>query len=479
MILSPGLGCAGGGPGASSAHDGPIADGGAGERPPRVSPDGLFADPSGGARLKPITLHAPDGPRVFTGWHDTALATPCAFAPASDGSLRCLPDAAFASALGYADPECRTPLQAFSRDACELPGYLALARAETCPQTHTFLRRKAKLDQARYYVRSGATCVMAASPLPSDVDAHEMVEVSPDAFVRAEVKPGTPAGGFVPTFIEAEDGARGFRGWRDDKSGLDCLFATAADGATRCLPVPTAFVQEDTFADGTCATPAAGGERSSCTTTAYAAKVDAKTCPVRMSVFRGGPRLSRVYQSRLGGCAAVALAPGTAFYAIAEELPPSSFAAASPGGALAGGTTRLVPAVSSTPAGAARIGSFFDEKLGRFCRAEVAGDGVLRCLPFGNAGANVAFADAACAVALADGPASACVPALAQRLERDFCPVRRRIFRIAQPHSGQVYVVGARGCTLIPVVIAREKAFYALGAEILPEEFVAVTRVTP
>lgn len=50
-----------------------------------------------------------------------------------------------------------------------------------------------------------------------------------------------------------EDGAQKFLGWHDSHLGVDCMPLPAADGTTRCLPIPIGSVLY--FADPECAEP--------------------------------------------------------------------------------------------------------------------------------------------------------------------------------------------------------------------------------
>src|SRR4051794_624092 len=61
-----------------------------------------------GSRLRARVLDGGEGARLFVEWMDTELAMSCAFVPAEDGELRCLPthaQSANAEAL-YADAQC-------------------------------------------------------------------------------------------------------------------------------------------------------------------------------------------------------------------------------------------------------------------------------------------------------------------------------------------------------------------------------------
>lgn len=138
----------------------------------------------------------------------------------------------------------------------------------------------------------------------------------------------------------ADDGAREFVGWYDSQLQVNCAFAMASDGSTRCLPEAVLGGQGTAFyKDSACTQPVAW-VRANCQAPKYAIEWILNACTggsstIAMShylVYAVGAQTtaSQLYSKYSGKCSAYTGAPpADTFYALGAETPPTTFVAAS------------------------------------------------------------------------------------------------------------------------------------------------------
>jgi hypothetical protein len=81
-------------------------------------------------------------------------------------------------------------------------------------------------------------------------------------------------------WLVGSDGSRQFQNWHDTQLNMDCLFLTAADGTTRCLPSDQTITVTNYYADSACSQQLAGATVNACSgpATGFAFYFDASTC---------------------------------------------------------------------------------------------------------------------------------------------------------------------------------------------------------
>lgn len=138
----------------------------------------------------------------------------------------------------------------------------------------------------------------------------------------------------APMYLEGDDGSRQFLGWHDTARDVDCSFATAADGAWRCLP--SGADAGRFFADAACTQRLATVPRGCTSPPAFAIVRDVPACVWQQSrqVFSLGERYTGpvAYWVAGGACAAVSSNDLVLYdlFTVGDEMQPSSFVGASP-----------------------------------------------------------------------------------------------------------------------------------------------------
>lgn len=141
----------------------------------------------------------------------------------------------------------------------------------------------------------------------------------------APAPPWTSGARLRAEVVDGGDGAVLFRGWHDRDLDTACAFATAADGALRCLPTETAFL---IYADAACSQRAAVYFRSADCAPAFAAEPAGLGCPDEpRALYPVGDALGEgpVYVERDGACERFTDAPR---FAVGPAVDPTRFVAA-------------------------------------------------------------------------------------------------------------------------------------------------------
>jgi hypothetical protein len=128
--------------------------------------------------------------------------------------------------------------------------------------------------------------------------------------------------------LSTPDGAKVSAGAHDTALGVDCTFALAGDGVTRCLPNGPFYVMNTYFADDDCTVPVASG--SSCDTPAYIRGIpSAAACPAGGSrVFAVGAKHAQAYYKAGVQCTLLPSTAGTAYYVVGAEIAATDFQSA-------------------------------------------------------------------------------------------------------------------------------------------------------
>jgi hypothetical protein len=450
-----------------------------GAPPPRFSASAGIVAATGGARLLPIgwaPAVASDGPTISVGLTDTTLGFDCRWQVATDGTLRCLPDA-YQGAIAYADAQCSKTVLVTTASRCnpaaDAAAYGTLFNFNTCPASRSVWRRGSVITGSLYVRDTAGACVVAAAPRadqkPWAIDPVELVSL---VAATATARGNDP---IVPVMLEAEDGAKQFFGWRSQGTNADCNVGIAADGKVHCLPIPIAVVGTY-WTDAACTLPAARTQKSTCTGEGqYVANAANGVCPAATSIFRAGAKQQNAYQRDAANtCSAAALSTSD-IYPLGAELPPTMMDAATIG--MLPGNQRLRPLTHTTDAGTVVREQFWDAKMRTICSPTAGTNGRIYCLPKVTEPAR-GFLDQTCSgTAVFLKRAEDCDVSYGA-MENTVCPVGKRIFALgSQPLTAGFYTTETGGCD----AVMPRGGFQALaaGREIPPEEWVELKRVGP
>jgi hypothetical protein len=320
------------------------------------------------------------------------------------------------------------------------------------------------------YVRTADACAPVA-PLRADQKAYALEPMDVSIMVAATLTPAAD-GTVAPVFLEAEDGARQLHAWRSAALGAECWVGVAADGRTRCLPVPIATVGTY-WTDANCSHPAARSTRSSCTGEgAFVSSPATGVCPAGTRISRAGAKQIHAYQRDSSNACTQAALSSSDIYGLGPDLDPAGMDAASIG--MLPGTQRLRPLTETTAGGTALRPEYWDAKLRVICVPAVAADGRVHCLPRGTEPVR-AFVDASCrGTEVALRRIEDCDHAFAEK-ENTICPVGKRIYALAlQPYTAGLWADETGAC--VPVMPRGGTQAFVVGAEIVSSEFVELRR---
>jgi hypothetical protein len=259
-----------------------------------------------GSPVAERVLVAADGARAHLGFRDEKLGADCSFQLMSDGFLRCVPQAS-TGRVYYADAACSNAVLVDddrNRSGC-LP---KTGRADTWLEP---TNDQCSGLRAVYSLRENAGSA-ASDETFSWQNEYSSGQVSPTTKCASN---GTPGGGgyepvrraiaanltsslptvtrvgsgsgrLVPTFVwPAGATSTLVPGWHDTERDVDCTFALASDGKTRCLPV--AAKGSVFFTDDACKSTSivAVPTETSCIGAARFVRTVSTTCPPTTSVY--------------------------------------------------------------------------------------------------------------------------------------------------------------------------------------------------
>lgn len=158
--------------------------------------------------------------------------------------------------------------------------------------------------------------------------------IGPDNSPQASTPPGpgdsTAGSRLKSRYYVADDGSRQWIGWHDTQLDVDCGFALASDGKTRCMPTSVGSVS-GSFADSSCSQPLAAA-LGGCSVPKLAVQIDTANASCSGVPYRafnvGAPFTGTTAYVKSGGCTSVSVTGGTTLYQTTGERPPSDFVAA-------------------------------------------------------------------------------------------------------------------------------------------------------
>jgi hypothetical protein len=248
-VDAAGVGGGGGGGGRDGGGGGnapaPDADEGANVADPFVALDGT--------RIKGRWAETPEHLRIWLGWYDTQLGEACAFMPAADGELRCLPQGAQIG-LTWRDAACTIPL--WHSTSCPHGTTHLLPTTVGCT-TRSAVYQRGAIWQGDVYSTGSGLC-QGGFP-PDDTITYYQIgpELPASGFVKArEVGRPLPGGAapVEPVLLESEDGARASVRWQDATTKEECSLSSGTDGRMRCFPHPLSSVSRYYSTDSRCIT---------------------------------------------------------------------------------------------------------------------------------------------------------------------------------------------------------------------------------
>jgi hypothetical protein len=283
---------------------------------------------------------------------------------------------------------------------------------------------------------------------------------------------------------EHGDGTSEFIRLHDTDFVETCSFATAGDGALRCLPLVDGFpfaAGEVRYSDVECGTPiaqmaATAGVPAPTHMVEQVPPTDACAAPTPAFHVLGASLPiapdAAIFQRQGKACVQL-LAPATSFFAITGELPADSFIE---------GTETFTDsgriAVSQVDgADGSRFcrtgGQFHDRDLGDHpCLLQISADGTSRCLP-GDVAATQEFTNVLCddaiEVALVDEVCNAAAAYLRDSAGAE-CPLRQRVRALEGALSEPLFVRVGKACEPAPA----EPVAHGIGAEVSAFSFAEI-----
>lgn len=362
--------------------------------PPPPWPGVASDDVRGGTRLRANWLLGPDGFAMpsdpFPGqFHDLARDEDCAFGPASDGRVRCLPANMLLETINlpwgrvYSDATCSSRVVAWPSTASPLPALACLLDGAACPsRCHIWtIGALRPASSPTYYRDSVGACV---SLVPSMDTYYLVAEVPPTQFVAAVQADGETRSGVTEVFRSGEDGSRQALGLRVVGSSQYGWPLPASDGVARLLPTEAANLGTWTgflSADAVCSEPAvvSGGDCSDGGPTTLVRQVLPQTGQWGYAVHAVGARLATLYQGWSSSTCQAIVTPYFTGFRLGAELPPAQFREVT----AVPVSGRLVRQASAVGDGWVwKIGSAIDTTLGLEVHAQLDPEGVERWIPW-------------------------------------------------------------------------------------------------
>ena len=487
LALCAGLAC--GGDDDSPAGDPDAGDSGApgGNDDAGPAPVQLSCEAASGDRVRVVVREHGDGSSEFVRLHDTDFAETCAFAPAGDGAVRCLPavdGSPFAEgAVRYSDKLCATPIaQLVAVAGEEPPTHLRelVPAADACAgSVSVFHVLGGQLpiapDTLIFQVIAG-TCTAVAAPA---TDFFAITEELPlTAFVEGS-QTYSDSGRIRLAQVDGADGSRSCGASSPlidrDLGDHPCQLALSEDGSLRCLPEDVG--PTSAFSDVLCATPieVALVDETCNAGAAYVTDAAGAECPLLRRVRAlGGAVAAPVFQVT-DVCAAIAADPVA--HEIGASVSPFSFAELAPRSDAPSGGDRLARVDLVSDDGLRLFaGRWVDTELEQPCDFARADDSTERCLPIDSpteltARATSLFTDELCTVPIQVGVRDpSCAPGDARFVLEAAGGGRTRVYEVGPAVPGPLYQLDAT-C----VEAAAGSSFYELGAEILAQTFVGGT----
>jgi hypothetical protein len=350
-----------------------------------------------GARLRARLLDAGGGAVSFQGWHDRDLEIECVFATASDGVLRCLPEAP--AWVAYANADCTAPVVFWFPDDCAHPPTFA---AQWVPGANAAEPARVELHQVGAPVSAGPVYFQTTTGCTKGFHVDQAfvlgAAVAPTMFVAAStstldyrgdrlaVKVITTADG-AAQILETIDPARGpcSRFWLPTGEGV-CLANLGEGGGRMAI-----------FRDDACSVPVPG--------VVYGGpdRIPSAIFADDGLAYLPGARIDEpIFDARIADTCRVNM--DTAYElgrpAVADDFPRMA--------ASLTGAGRLQAQYATDLRGRRVLPEgFYDAARSAACLPMVVdgAPGVLRCVPYGVSGSSTStehFADPACTIPVAE-----------------------------------------------------------------------------
>lgn len=285
-----------------------------------------------GDALNAVYYDGDEGSRLFATFEDKAGATPCTFAPMSDGTLRCAPSSLNVSALfdRYSDGACKSEL-AFA--SCPASAKLARRTGLACPNVTRFYELGANVPSDAGIFYKGAGSCITAPPIDGFAPRELGAEVLPSVFQDGTLGPWTAAGRLasrkividgvaVPVATETFERKVDIQ---DTAKNAPCAVQLASDGVYRCLP-DAALASY--FTDATCTQRLAFTYVSNCASAPAYATYTGPECPglVVVLAVTGKRAGTSVYVKGTSTCSVADLGANVELWDVGAVIAPSEFA---------------------------------------------------------------------------------------------------------------------------------------------------------
>jgi hypothetical protein len=466
LLAGSGLACS------SSSSDAPDAATAPGEPIPLMA---------SGTRLRAQVLSSADGMQRFQRWFDDELGVPCSTHTAEDGQVRCLPETSWSTTY-FADADCTERVAYLLACSEELTSYARVLPPPSDPPscdspTGFSVYEVGELRHGEVYVANGDTC----DPLgdPGAVTHHLGARVDPESFAvvhRREVPSEERIGAVI---LEGEDGSHRVVGATDHSLGVPVSRALDTDAVRRWMPMPTTTVTG--FSDDQCSELLATDFSGACS---EPAELVARygLSPIAcvgspMAIHELGPLLESPtrYVDGGGECIEGSSADAT-YYAVGPEVPADTFA---PVESVLQGGSRLQVRTAVNPAGQAlgMLPEYIDAEWDAPCSLLPAADGSIRCVPSPIFFAEGHFADDGCTTPVVSTGPLCTEPRVVTSTVLDGCDISYPTRVLGPIHEGPVFIALDDTCVEVDEV-DEGLAFYTVGSELSPEEFVEVVTTT-
>ncbi len=496
-LLAGLMGCEGDDEPAAAVDAGPAARTDAGPGPSRDAGDGDAGKtdsgvPDGGPAPGPEVVESQSGERLrrviveaaglerLVGWYDSELEVECSPAMATDGVLRCLPEAADAAVV-FADPECSVRVASIS-EACGSEPRYGIVATPTCPPAHEVFDLGRPLEaNARVYTNLFGSCRALDEGAAEGLVELGSEPIAPSTFVAFSLREVDTDGRLRRLAMESEDGARAFHSWLDSERDEPCEPGTTEDSTLRCVPAlrgtgPTYFTDE------TCTTSAALASAPASCPAGYYFEAVGDVCEGAWRISALGDAVaapSGLHQrtGSEGACLTLPASSAAAFYD-AERVDPELFEALNFETAV--GVDPLGRVIATDATGKAAEAGLVDMERDTVCAMAPTEDGVFRCLPPARGTPQGVFLDASCTEfrRVVASPCRAPDEFLVEEaVGGSACSARARVWRLdtTSIEARQFYVEGAGGaCT--PFGIDPSLRYYPVVEEVDVAEFVSGER---
>ena len=458
-------------PGASDAGPGEVDAG---------DPNALSCESRSGSRVRRVMREHEDGTSEFLRLHDAEIGETCAFGPAGDGSLRCIPAAdgapVAAGTVMYTDPACSARIARLATGLGEAPPTIMQQQIPsddgcTSWRAHYRLGNQVGVEPGvtTLYTSDGVNCSAVTA------DGNPYFEITGD-MAPSELVGGEESwvgGRLRMRQVDGDDGVR----WCDvtgdlrdgDLDDHSCHLGYGEDGAIRCLP--RARGVSALFSDEACtAGLSVSITAPTCDSGYQFADESAGSCGERRIRALGAEVAPPVY-TMAETCVAQPLTDEQEVYRVGPAVSGTSFASFSRDYRDLGGRLERGDLASGEGVRLFRW-QWRDSELDIACAFTPAGDAVPRCLPVSVREQAVAtvitrYSDAGCSVPVRVATVNSCDAGTPVHAVEAGGGVSR-VFPIAGPAAGPLYEVNG-AC----VEIADLAPYFAVGAEIAASSFVA------